>query len=303
MDAAADDQCFLAPLQGEKPPAPAWFDRAMAQTPERHTIENEGATIEYLVWGEAGKPGLFLLHGGGAHAWWWAHLAPFFAEDYRVAAMSMTGMGGSDWRDAYAIDQHARDMRAVAEAAGLFADGKPILVGHSFGGAPTAVAAADEEAWARYAVILDSPLHFTERPPNMPEKPRVRRFFDSLEEGLARFRLMPPQGCENIYIADMIARHSLVELEDGRWSWCFDPQHFANTKRLDSRMMAKAATCPLAIVYGDKSWIMNEERVAGLREDLPDDTPFIAIPDCEHHVMIDQPLALVAVLRALFEYA
>jgi len=63
---------------------------------------------------------LLLLHGGGAHAYWWAHIAPFFAQTHRVVAMSMAGMGNSSWRETYAIEQHARDMRAVAEAAGLF---------------------------------------------------------------------------------------------------------------------------------------------------------------------------------------
>jgi hypothetical protein len=32
---------------------------------------------------------------------------------------------------------------------------------------------------------------------------------------------------------------------------------------------------------------------------LPPDTPVIPIPDAAHHVMVDQPLALVAALRRL----
>lgn len=303
MEAPTDDQRILVPFGGERPPAPAWFERAIAQAPERHTVENEGATIEYLVWGEAGKPGLFLLHGGGAHALWWAHLAPFFAEEWRVVAMSMAGMGGSDWRESYAIDQHARDMRAVAEAAGLLEAGPVALAGHSFGGAPTATAAADREGWVRQAIIIDSSLDMQHQPSSDRFKPKPRRYFDSLEEGLARFRFMPPQGCANLFIADMIARKSLVETADGRWSWCFDPANYANTARLDSREKARNARCPLAIVHGDRSWIMSDEIVAGLRRDLPASTPFVAIPDSEHHVMVDQPLALVAAMRALLERA
>jgi pimeloyl-ACP methyl ester carboxylesterase len=29
-------------------------------------------------------------------------------------------------------------------------------------------------------------------------------------------------------------------------------------------------------------------------------TPFIEIPEAEHHVLLDQPLALISALRALF---
>jgi pimeloyl-ACP methyl ester carboxylesterase len=33
----------------------------------------------------------------------------------------------------------------------------------------------------------------------------------------------------------------------------------------------------------------------------PFGTPFVDIPEAGHHVMVDQPLALVAALRALIE--
>ena len=91
---------LLAPFQGAPPPTPAWFDAAIAQAPERTMITVEGANIELLTWGEVGKPGLLLLHGNGAHADWWSFIAPFFAKDWRVAAISWSGMGGSDWRPA-----------------------------------------------------------------------------------------------------------------------------------------------------------------------------------------------------------
>jgi pimeloyl-ACP methyl ester carboxylesterase len=32
---------------------------------------------------------------------------------------------------------------------------------------------------------------------------------------------------------------------------------------------------------------------------IPADTPQIVIPDSEHHIMVDQPLALVAAIRAV----
>lgn len=94
----ADDQTpFPAPLarfRGETPEAPRWFQQAIAQAPERRRIPVSGAGIELLTWGEIGKPGLLFLHGNGAHADWWSFIAPFFAADWRVAAISWSGMGG-----------------------------------------------------------------------------------------------------------------------------------------------------------------------------------------------------------------
>ena len=79
----------LAPFAGAKPPAPAWFDKALAQAPERSFVPVEGAKIELLTWGEIGKPGLILVHGNSAHADWWSFIAPFLADQYRVAALNL----------------------------------------------------------------------------------------------------------------------------------------------------------------------------------------------------------------------
>lgn len=290
---------ILASYEGAKPPAPRWFDEALQSAPERHMLPRKAGTIEYFTWGEDGRPGLFLLHGGGAHGLWWAHIAPFFADDYRVVAMSMAGMGGSDWRESYAILDHADDMKAVADAAGLFAAGKPVVAGHSFGGAPTAAAAADPDAWVGRAFIIDSSLQMRHSPEDENRPQRERRYFATIEEGLARFRFLPAQSCDNHYIADMIARDALVEIEPGRWSWCFDPNGFGNTRRIETARKASAANCPLAVIYGDRSAIMDDEAMTHLHEIMPEGTPFIAIPDSGHHVMVDQPLALVAAMRAL----
>ena len=118
-----NDPQLMAPLaafHGQKPPAPAWFVQAIAQEPERTFVEVEGAKVETLAWGERGRPGLMFLHGGAAHADWWSFIAPFFAGDHRVVAPTFTGMGRSDWRDAYVFEQFVREAREAGRAAGAF---------------------------------------------------------------------------------------------------------------------------------------------------------------------------------------
>ena len=119
-------QAPLAPFRGGVPDAPEWFRNALAQVPERSHVESLGARIEMLVWGERGKPGLLLVHGNSAHADWWSFIAPFLAQDFRVASMSLAGMGDSDWRETYAFQDFATDAEAVARAAG----GKGPEAGH-----------------------------------------------------------------------------------------------------------------------------------------------------------------------------
>ena len=52
-------------------------------------------------------------------------------------------------------------------------------------------------------------------------------------------------------------------------------------------------------MFGDRSMLMTRERLEFLRRVTPVEAPWIVVPDAGHHIMVDQPLALVATLRTL----
>jgi pimeloyl-ACP methyl ester carboxylesterase len=302
----------LAPFLGEVPQAPAWFARALAQIPERRFVEVEGARIETLVWGEAGRPGLLFLHGNGAHADWYSFIAPFFAARYRVVALSWSGMGGSDWREDYSLEQFGREALAVAKATGLFdAPAPPIAVGHSFGGLIAIGLAADYGDKFAAAVIVDPPVIRPERREKrrLAKKPqrhnlRPHHVYPTLASALARFRLLPMQPCDNLFILDHIARLSLRNVagaggERDGWSWRFDWALWSSLKHRNPMPLIRAARCPLALVRGGRSRLMEREDAAFMMAHLPGDAPYVEVPEADHHVMIDQPLAFVAAIEAL----
>lgn len=295
----------LVEFAGAVPPAPAWFTAALADAPERSTIEVDGADLEVLTWGERGKPGLLLLHGNGAHADWWSFIAPFFIADYRIAAFSWSGMGGSGHRPSYSVDAFVAEIFAVAEAAGLFDAGPPKVVAHSFGGFPMMAAVHTQGERFAAAVIIDTPFRAPGepggRPPNATNRPH--RVYPTLAAALARFRFAPVQGCPNPFIADYIARKSLVEVDardGGGWTWRFDPFLWHRFEVGDAPALLADPRCPVALIWGERSLLMPPERIAAMRALLPPGSPAIAIPDAEHHVMIDQPLAFISALRGLF---
>lgn len=301
---------MLAPFAGKPPPAPAWFDRAIAVTPERGRITVAGAGIETLAWGKVGAPGLLLLHGGMAHADWWSFIAPFFAATHRVAALSWSGMGGSDWRPAYRIDTYTEEMLAVAEATGLFAaETKPVVLAHSFGGFPTMRCARTAGDRFSGMMILDSPVLTPEQRRKRAERrkdeppPRDTRIYASEAEALARFRFSPNQPCENFYIVDFIARHSLrqVTAPDGRqgWTWKFDPFMWARLDRQEGADDLSHARCRMATLWGGLSSLFQDDVITYVKSLAPKETLFVEIPEAHHHVMADQPLALVAAVRAV----
>jgi pimeloyl-ACP methyl ester carboxylesterase len=303
----------LAALHGEAPPRPRWFADALAHEPEISWPVVQGARIETLAWGERGAPGLLLLHGKMAHARWWSFIAPFFASTHRVVAPSFAGMGGSDWRDAYSTPTMADEAMAAADACGLFdASRPPLVVGHSFGGFVSLLCAHQHGARLAGVFTLDMPLMSREQRlarvrPSLRQAIAMRptRHYPSLAAALARFRFAPEQPCENLYIADHIARTSLRQVEpvDGAataWTWRFDPKVAPVGPGNAAQALAEAA-CPVAIGWGADSALVTPAVARYACELAGAAAPRVEIPAARHHVMVDQPLALVSALRVLLQ--
>jgi pimeloyl-ACP methyl ester carboxylesterase len=292
----------LKSYKGAVPPRPEWFEKALSHEPTSHMIDVEGTPIHYLQWGDRNKPGLLLVHGNGAHARWWSFLAPYFAVDYNVVAYDVSGMGDSGHRDSYEMEAFSDELLAVCEDGGLFEPVEPpIIVAHSFGGRISIFAASDHGDRFSGLIIADSPVNPPEKDGGPPEREaRPHRPYSTLNEALGRFRLMPPQGCDNHYIVDYIARHSLREVEGG-WIWKFDPKIW---RRFDTGNMSerlKLIPCRLGIIRGENSFLFPREVGDYMYELLGRSVPVIEIPEARHHIMLDEPLAFVSAVRALLE--
>lgn len=290
----------LARFKGETVRGPAWFESAITAPCESAYVLVEGAKIHYLRWGDRNRPGLLLIHGNGAHAYWWQYIAPFLAREYNVAAMDLSGMGDSDHRPHYTMDQFVVEQLAVARDAGMFDQAEPpVIVGHSFGGFVTILAGALHGDKFAGTVIVDSPVNPPDRehgPPNREIRPH--RIYADLADALSRFRLAPEQPCENDYIVDFIARRSLKKVEGG-WTWKFDPSIWTRFSIGDTAERLRSTKCRIAIMRGEMSVLLPAEVGEYMFSLLGHAAPVIEIPQARHHVMLDQPLAFVAALRAL----
>jgi len=291
----------LAALDGAPPPAPQWFKGVLAVEPESRFVEVAGARIHYLRWGDRARPGLLLVHGNAAHAHWWDFIAPFLARDYNVAAMDLSGMGDSDWRkNGYAMETFAREELAVCEDAGMFKlDEPPVIVGHSFGGFVTMLTGGLFGDRLAGVVIVDSPVNPPDRPGGPPKRAiKPHNVYPSLAAAMARFRLMPPQTSENLYLVDWVARNSLKEVAGG-FTWKFDPAIWQRFSIGDTAERLRATRCRIAVFRGEHSVLLPPQIGEYMFNLLGRSAPMVEIPQAQHHIMLDQPLALVAALRAL----
>jgi len=300
------------------PSAPDWFRQAIAQPVKSRFLEVAGCRIHYLAWFDPDaadqhmhtRPGLLLIHGGGAHANWWRFIAPFFVSTNRVCAIDLSGMGDSGDRDNYQPDTWTSEIEAVLQDAGLYPDDGPVnkinpfIVGHSFGGLIAMKFGSETKSSIGGTVIVDSPVQDPNDTP-LPEPATSNRvappIYPNKATALSRFRLMPEQPCENRYITDFIAQTSIQECNSG-WTWKFDFKIMSSRRFGEPyRDELKALKGRTALIHGEKSAIVSRRTVSYMSELMGPTAPVVEIPEAHHHVMLDQPLAFVSALRAILD--
>jgi pimeloyl-ACP methyl ester carboxylesterase len=278
--------------------APAWFRDALAAPRSEHRVDVAGASIHYLRWGDRHKPGLVLVHGGAAHAQWWSFLAPLLTRQYDVVALDLSGHGDSDRRDEYPRRIWADEVRGVIAHAAF--PGRPVVIGHSMGGLVSIVAASIYGDELAGAIIVDAPVR---RPDPESEEGTVGKSFrnpkvyPTLEQAVAHFRLVPPQP-STAYVLDYIARTSLRQV-DGGWSWKFDPRVFIKFSREKMSDHLASVRCRVALLRGEQSIVVPPQTSEYMVELLRRGAPLVEIPEAHHHLILDQPIAFIAAVRAL----
>lgn len=292
---------------------PAWFKQALGAPRREGWLDSGDCSIHYFSWGDPAKPGVLLLHGFLAHARCFAFIAPLLADDYHVVAYDFSGMGDSGTRDEYPDSVRIQELMDVAQQTGLFESGrKPAIVAHSYGG--SIGLAAVEESHERFSglVICDLMTLRPERlashmpedePQKAPRKARPNKVYPDYAAAKERFVLSPPQAVNEPYLFDYMAYHSLEEVEGG-WSWKFHPGVFMPLTDLPEHMLRQtkriaAAPGDVVIVYGQQSELFDADSAQYLRECGGEHLPMIEIPEARHHLMLDQPIAFVSVLRAV----
>lgn len=283
---------------------PAWFSRAIAHPAQSHFVDVNGAPIHYLTWNahETDKPGLLLAHGFRAHAHWWAFIAPYLTERFRVFALDFAGMGDSGSRPRYSPELFTQDMVGVIAAAGF---DRVTLVGHSFGGSRVLNMCASHPHLVDRAVVIDSYVPIPEFPRRqpLPALPQQKKIYATYEAARARFKLVPEHNCAAPWVLDYVAQHSMKQV-DGGWTWKFHEGYERMTDDPAAEAERNAATIaqvsmPVSVIYGDRSIVMDKPLAYAFTRRLRNGHGPIEIPESHHHVLLDQPLSLVSALRAV----
>lgn len=285
------------------PDAPRWFVDNLRQAGESHYVDvSEGppaarGRVHFLAWNwhDSSRPTLLFLHGFSGHAHWWSYLMPFFTDRYRVAALDLPGMGDSSHLTSY---DDACFAHAVISLLRQHNIEQTTVIGHSFGGAQAARAMALAPELFNHGIIVDTVVRFdNEAPPSQIDIRKQHRVRATRSECVEAFRLMPPQPEVLQPLVDFVAFHSCTPTTGG-WQWKFDPAIRTYGDTIDTTPHARVTT-RVDCVYGEQSMFSTDNIPQRVLESFPNHGQLIMVPGAHHHLMLDRPLELVAVLNRL----
>lgn len=284
-----------APAGRERAEAPAWFARAIGRVPTCDDVVVEGCGIRLRVWGEGHDRPLVLVHGGAAHSGWWDHIAPHLAVDRRVVALDLSGHGDSEWRETYTPETWAREVGAAVRYA-TRTEATPIVIAHSMGGRAATIFAAAEPPAVGGLVMIDSPLddRFLDEE-TLARRRRPTRVYASRAEAMARWTTWPPQEESVPWVEEYVASQSIRPVDEG-WTWKFDPASFGRLATVGNA--PERVRCPFVLLRSERG-IISADRLASTQQALAGRLSIVELPQAGHHPMLDQPLMLIGVLRAL----
>jgi pimeloyl-ACP methyl ester carboxylesterase len=280
------------------PVADDWVQR-MIDTPGRSGHLKSGDFLaHYLEWGDSSNPRvMLLLHGFRGHAHWWDFIAPWFARDYRVIALDFAGMGDSHSKPRYTPDSFVAEVHAVLEMTG---SRTVTLVGHSFGGRITVLVAHQYPQFLTRALVIDSNIGFADQRAHHRFAQRPKWVYPDLESACARFRFIPDEPPILPRIMQHLAVHSLKPRDDGFvWKYDEDLVGKIDWERIGEGELLKEMELPLDFIAGEFSAVVPPVLATRIGKALHHGRGPIVIPSAYHHVPVDQPLALVAAMRAL----
>lgn len=265
----------------------------MRPVEERFTRSELGEVrLRILRWGEPRRPALVLLHGAGANAHWWDHVAPELAEAHHVVALDFRGHGESDHPEDVEPGALALDLRALL--AYLGAPGA-VLVGHSLG-AHVALGHASRHRETAALVLLDPTRGAS------PSRRRATRLALSLkrthasrEQAIARFRFLPEAARATEALRRSLAEHSVRAESDGRFGYKFDARWLGAAP--SARPDLAAVRCPTLLVRGAESALLTRDGAAALAAEIGA-CRLVEIEGAGHHVHIDQPASVMREIRA-----
>ena len=263
--------------------------------PVDRTIAVNGLTIHYVEWGSAEKPPLVLLHGIARVAHSFDHLAPHFADRFRVIAIDMRGHGDSAWdpQSSYMVEDYTKDIAAIVRELKLK---DMVLWGNSTGGRVVQMIAGQMPELVRAVIVEDVG---PERPREVSNRRADRMAKEA--DGWATFDDLYAQAQkENPRTPEAILKpfvqHASKRRDDGRIVWKRDPAILNGFVPTELWATVKKIRAPLIYVLGGASNIVPPQTQMDIRQELKQ-SEIVMMPGLGHYPSDEKPAEFIAIVE------
>ena len=281
-----------------------------------------------LVWGD-GEPAVVLVHGGAQNAHTWdtviLALGKELGHPVSAVAVDLPGHGHSDWRaDGRYSPQNLADDLAVAVQA--LAPEAAAVVGMSLGGMTALQLAVRHPHLVRRLMLVDiTPGVNREKTKAVLDFVDGPQSFPSFEALLERTMQHNPTRSESSLRRGIL--HNAHQLSDGSWEWRYDRSSHARSTAptaggegaaSTASVAAEptpadgaaeglgemppmwddfaAVTCPMMLVRGGESPVVDDEDVKEARRRQPG-IEIAVVDGAGHSIQGDRPLELAALIH------
>lgn len=218
---------------------------------------------------------VLLLHGGGQRRFSWHRTGERLARNgWSTFAFDSRGHGDSGWASDgdYSMSALVDDAVAVIDLIGE----RPVMVGASMGGMTSLIAEGERGPVARGLVLVDIVARLEPRGVE-----RIQAFMSGTPDGFATLdeasdaiaaynpHRPRPRSLDGL-------RKNLVQREDGRWHWHWDPRFLRmgseperDTRYERAQRAARRIAVPTLLVRGAHSDIVSAEGVQEMRRLIP----------------------------------
>jgi pimeloyl-ACP methyl ester carboxylesterase len=260
-----------------------------------HVLE-DGRHVSALKWGSAAAKIVF-VHGSAQNAHTWDTVCLALGEP--ILAVDLPGHGHSAWRDDgdYTPRSLAFDIAPIIEQ---HAPQAALVCGMSLGGLTTlALAYQRPDLVPRLMMVDITPGVTPEKAKAITDFVNGPQAFASFDDLLARTMEHNPTRSESSLRRGIL--HNARQLDDLSWVWRYDrrshPRREPGTQVAAGMWeMIERLPCPLTLVRGGISPVVDDADEAELRRRRPDATVHM-VDGAGHSVQGDRPRELAALVR------
>ena len=256
----------------------------------------DGRNVSALKWGVA-PPRIVFVHGSAQNAHTWDTVCLALGEP--ILAIDLPGHGHSSWRDDgdYSPRSLAFDIAPIIEK---HAPQAQLVCGMSLGGLTTLALAYQRPDLVSRLVMVDiTPGVTPEKAKSITDFVNGPQSFSSFDDLLARTIEHNPKRSESSLRRGIL--HNARQLDDLSWVWRYDRRSHPRRDPGSSVAagmweMIERLPCPLALVRGGASPVVDDADVAELRRRKPDAVVHL-VDGAGHSVQGDRPRELADLLR------